>query len=392
MKVLCVTSLFPDKTRPTYAPFNLRQILSLARLSELSLISPVPWPHKLKAFARGIRIEPPAECRDLMEVHYPTYFYVPKVLRSSYGRSYYLSIRSIFNAVVRGFRPDVVYATWAYPDCYAAYLAAGERDLPLVVRVHGSDINDYMRFPSRRKRILEAVRGSDAVIVVSRALGDTLVEAGVERERIHLVYNGIDRSVFFPRDRLSSRRELGLKSDAKIVLFAGNLKRVKGIDILIEAFAGLNYPVGLELHILGEGPLKETMLSDVRELGIRERVFFHGAVPHAHVPLWLAASDLLCLPSRSEGTPNIVLEALACARPVAASNVGGVGEIISESDGILFPPEDVAGCRDALREALEREWKEESITCPAPSWGENASKLLTIFEGVVEARRRGHME
>ena len=335
MKVLSITSLFPDTTRPTFAPFNLKQMISLAGKADVRLISPVPWTHRLKMMLRGRAIGPPRECRGTMEVFYPTYFFVPKMLRSTYGWSYYASIRTVFNEQVDEFHPDVVYATWAYPDCYGAYVAAKKRGLPIVLRMHGSDINEYMRFPSRRRRILEAADGSGAVIVVSKALKRILVDAGVDPGKVHLVYNGIDGTVFFPRDREESRRALGLGTQTAIILFAGNLKHVKGVDVLLEAFGGLDVTRPAELHILGDGPLKGRLISDIKKLGLERRVFLHGSVPHAEIPVWLGASDLLCLPSRSEGTPNIVLEALACSRPVVASNVGGIGEIISESDGII---------------------------------------------------------
>ena len=318
MRVLSITSLFPDSTRKYFAPFNLKQIVAISRLVELRLIVPVPWTRALKLKLTRKRLIAPDECRDLFPIHYPVYFYLPGFLRSSYGMSYYLSIRSLFRSIVDEFKPEIVYSTWAYPDSYSAYLAARDVNLPLIIRVHGSDINEYMQDGARREKILEAIRYSSGVVVVSAALKRLLVEYGIEEEKLHLIYNGVDRDSFKPSDKFEAREKLGINSDKRVILFAGNLKWVKGVDLLVEAFAGLRDLNEVELHIVGDGPLRKRLVSMVSKLGLRGSVIFHGPIEHRMMPVWISACDILCLPSRAEGTPNIVLEALAGARPVVA--------------------------------------------------------------------------
>ena len=387
IKVLAITNLFPSSLTPTFAPFNKEQFISLARITEMRAIVPVPWVLAVKSRLKGERPLPPAECRGSIEVFYPTYFYTPKVLRSLYGSFYYHSIRTLFDRLVSTSRPDVVYATWAYPDCYAAAAAAKRWNIPVVARFHGSDVNEYLEYPSRRRRIIEVVDSSDAVVVVSKAMRDRLIAAGAEETKLNVVYNGIDRSLFMPSDKGGARGELGLDRDKRIILFAGNLKPVKGLDGLIRAVSRLDIE-DVELHLLGSGPLDSELRSTAAGSGAADRIFFHGAVSHDMIPRWISASDLVVLPSISEGTPNIILEALACSRPVVASRVGGVPEIVSSSSGILFPPGDDGALRSALRKALEREWNEDAIECPASSWEENAEALLRIFKGVSNRNAR----
>ncbi|MBD3178610.1 MAG: glycosyltransferase, partial [Candidatus Latescibacteria bacterium] len=253
MKILGITNLFPDRSRPGLAPFNRQQLNHLAGMNDLRLIVPVPWPHRLRAALSGKKIEPPSGCQEGMTVNYPTYFYTPLVLRNLYGRFYFHSIRTLFRRVVREFSPDLVYATWAYPDCYAASLLARQYGLPLVSRVHGSDINRLFRYRGRRKMILEGLNYSEAVISVSRPLKRKLVEYGVEDEKVKVVLNGIDRDLFRRSSRDEAREVTGISAGAEVILFAGNLRKGKGASLLVEAFRRLERPEA-QLHIIGEGP------------------------------------------------------------------------------------------------------------------------------------------
>jgi glycosyltransferase involved in cell wall biosynthesis len=384
MKVICITNLFPDVTRPGLAPFNKQQILHLAALHELRLIVPVPWPRYAALALRGRKPAPPEECRGLLKVYYPPSFYTPKILRGSYGAFYERSIAALFDRLVRADRPDVVYATWAYPDCFAAANLAGRREIPFVARIHGSDINEYMRYPDRKARILGAMRRAREVVSVSAALRKRLVAEGVEAGKIHVIYNGIDRGLFRPFDRGAARRELRLDESKRILLYAGNFEPVKGVDLLIEAFGRLE--AAAELHLIGDGPERRRLADLARALPPGKIVLFHGRVPHRLMGTWLNACDFFCLPSRAEGTPNVVLEALACRTPVVASDTGGIPEVVPAGSGILFRRGDAGALAAALGEALARGWDRERIECPAGSWTENARALGDVLARAAGSR------
>ncbi|MFA4948199.1 MAG: glycosyltransferase family 4 protein [Candidatus Krumholzibacteriia bacterium] len=378
MKVICITNLFPDVMRPGLAPFNKQQILHLAAFHELRLIVPVPWPRYAALVLHGRKPEPLEECRGLMTVHYPPYFYTPKIMRRSYGAFYERSIAALFDRLVRTDRPDVVYATWAYPDCFAAALLAGRYDIPFVARIHGSDINEHMEYPVRKRRILDTMRWAREVVSVSAALRKRLVAEGVDAGKIHVIYNGIDRGLFRPFDRGAARRELHLDESKRIVLYAGNFEPVKGIDILIEAFGKLD--TAAELHIVGDGPERRRLAGLARALPPEKKVMFHGRIPHRLMGTWLNACDVFCLPSLAEGTPNVVLEALACRTPVVAADTGGVPEVVSAGSGVLFRRGDAGALAGALTETLGRPWDRARIECPAGSWEDNARALGRLLE------------
>jgi glycosyltransferase involved in cell wall biosynthesis len=108
------------------------------------------------------------------------------------------------------------------------------------------------------------------------------------------------------------------------------------------------------------------------------------------VAVWMAASDLVTLPSYMEGCPNVVLEALASGRPVVASSVGGIPEILSEECGRLVPPGDSGALALALQSVLERSWDAEAISARGSrSWETVAAELMEVFEILLSSRRGG---
>lgn len=387
MKVVCVTNLFPDSTRPGFASFNRQQLVYLSDIHDVYVICPVAWPRILSLAVKGLRPEPPEGCTGL-KVVYPAYYYTPKMLRDQYWRFYYMSVMKTFRQVVNDFKPDLVYATWAYPDCRAAARLAEKAGLPLVSRVHGSDINDYFRHTGRKRLILEGMRRSDAVISVNENLASILRSAGVAPEKIHVVYNGINRDIFGPSDRAAARKELGLDPDFRMILFAGNLKPVKGIDLLVKAFSGLE-DTRIHLHILGTGPEWAQLKAIAQVERVSDRVFFHGNIRHDDMSIWYNAADLFCLPSLNEGTPNVILEALACGLPVVASDTGGIPEMITPESGALFECGDSLSLQKMLGESFATDWDREKIDCPAGTWENNARKLSDVLEQVYHSFRTG---
>ncbi|MBD3178225.1 MAG: glycosyltransferase, partial [Candidatus Latescibacteria bacterium] len=113
--------------------------------------------------------------------------------------------------------------------------------------------------------------------------------------------------------------------------------------------------------------------------GAKGRIFLHGRVDHGEMVRWYNSCDILCLPSLAEGTPNVILEALACSVPVVASSTGGIPDIVDAESGLLFPPGELSPLARAIGEALDRKWDRDRIKCPSGSWQENASELSGIF-------------
>jgi glycosyltransferase involved in cell wall biosynthesis len=283
---------------------------------------------------------------DGLTVDRPRYWFPPKILRSRYGHCYRWSIRKTFANAVKEFQPDIVFAPWAYPDGWAAANLARERKLPAVVQVHGSDLKLLDDFPSRRKRTIEAVTQADGVVAVSQDLAKDVTVLGAKRVRV--IYDGVDASLFQPAaDKPAARARANLKSSGKNVLFVGNLVPVKSVHTLIQAMKGID----ANLVVIGDGPLRDSLILEALAAGVPSR--FRGSLPLEQLPAYYQAADLLVLPSRSEGVPNVLLEASACGLPWIASNVGGIPEIAHLGASRVVPPGEVPALRTAIIEMLE---------------------------------------
>ena len=243
-------------------------------------------------------------------------------------------------------RSQVVHCHWTICGLIG-YLATRGRRRPLVLTVRGSDVHLFsdglMGKLSRR-----IWRSMDVIIAVSEDLGRALEEKGVERSRIRVVYNGV-REEFKPGSREAARQKLDLPPTRFIALFLGILAPVKGVEVLLQAVEKTAAPDLLQV-LVGDGPLRAELEQQAREGGFESNVHFAGQRPREEIVDWLNAADLLVLPSFSEGRPNVVLEAMACGRPVVASRVGGVPELVCDGvTGLLLPAGDSAALSAAIR-------------------------------------------
>ena len=193
-----------------------------------------------------------------------------------------------------------------------------------------------------------------------------------------MVYNGIDKTVFLPGDQTAARALLGLPASRRCILYIGNLKRDKGVFDLLQAFGRLASEVPqVDLEFVGTGPAARELAESIVAAGLATRVRLRGARPYAEMPQWLAACDVLCLPSHAEGVPNVVVEAQASGRPVVASAVGGVPEVLRAGAGLLVPARDVDALARALMETLNSTWDADQMVrdCPLRTWDESAQQL-----------------
>jgi glycosyltransferase involved in cell wall biosynthesis len=289
----------------------------------------------------------------------------------------YYSLRSHVAALRRDFPFEVILAAWSYPDAYAAARLAEEFGCPLVTKVLGSDINEIARHPALRRQIVYALGRSYRTIAVSQALRAKVIELGIPADRVIAHHNGVNGDQFTLQDRQAVRRKLELPGDRKLICYVGNFKPEKGVDVLIEAMGRVatSGRQDVDLVMIGGGPLEDSLRASARRLGIESRVRFAGRRLHTEVGDWISACDVFCLPSRREGCPNVVLEGLASGRPVVATAVGGVPELINTRNGILTPSEDAGALAHALLDALERPWNPQELRSSVESLSWDAISL-----------------
>jgi glycosyltransferase involved in cell wall biosynthesis len=382
-KVLVLTSHHPSRRQPARAVYGYYTYRALSRYCDIRFLSPWAWWTRAR-FPRDL-VHPPRERWDDLDIDYPPYWSIPGAT-ALHAVAMYASLLRRVDALHRAFPFEVMLTAWAYPDGTAAALLADRLRVPLIATVLGSDINELPRIRSLGFQIVRGLRRAERVVSVSEALRDEVEKLGIARDKLVVQHNGVDGEVFAIRDKRAARAELGLSEDRPLVGYVGNLAHEKGPDVLVAAMAKVP---GADLAIIGAGAIQPALEDQARALGVADRVRFLGRKVHDEIPRWINAFDVFCLPSRREGCPNVVLEALASGRPVVASRVGGVPELLRKDNGLLVPPDRPAELGAALESALSRAWDPDALraTVPSLSWDAVARTYDRLIEEVVSSFR-----
>jgi teichuronic acid biosynthesis glycosyltransferase TuaC len=390
MRVLVVTRQFPSAVDPHFAPFNRQQFVALSRRCEVEVLGSIPWLPGARALGRwsdaGRLAGVPREERiEGIPVVHPRYAYLPRVGYLAGGALYAASLAP--EVLRRRGRHDVVLGSWAFPDGVGAVALARLLGVPAVVKVHGSDMNVLARIPSVARNLRWGLPRARRVVAVSRPLADVVASFGVPPDRIDVVLNGVDAELFHPRDRAEARAALGHGDDGRPwLLYVGRLEEAKGVLDLLEAFTALSRRrPGIRLAVVGDGSARPALERAAAELG--DRLLLAGRRPLAEVPLWMAASQALVLPSWAEGTPNVVLEALACGRRVVATAVGGIPDLLADERlGKLVPPRNVDQLAEAMERAAEASYDPERVAEVGArgGWDESARSLEASLRAALD--------
>jgi teichuronic acid biosynthesis glycosyltransferase TuaC len=285
--------------------------------------------------------------------------------------------------MIRAFQADVILNFLLYPAGFAALSVGRKLRLPVVLGSIGSDLN-AIPDPLSRWLTRKALYGASRIIAKSKDLRARAVSMGADPDTTHVIENGCDENIFFLRSREASRRELKIPQAAELILFVGRMHHRKGVGELLDAVTALSPKRrNLRLVYIGDGPELRPMQDKVQTRGLGNHVQFAGACSSDEVAQWLAAANLLALPSYSEGCPNAVIEALSCGRPVVATAVGGIPDLVKPDCGILVPVGQALELKDALDTALNTDWNEAAIAegCRR-SWKQVAQETLAICEGL----------
>lgn len=394
MKILVITSLFPNTMEPEKGMYNKQQILELSKLCELKVVAPVPWSPNINIRQQWnlfSRVSQKGSI-DGVEVFHPRYFITPKIGRSFYAFLFYISLYRNIKVIYKFFKFDLIYAPWVYPDGVGSYYIAKKINIPIVTGVLGSDVNVYANYFFRKKIIADALKNSQLVIAVSSALKDKVLSLGVSQDKVKVILNGINSNLFKPCDQEEIKNKLNLSKEKKYILFIGNLYAIKGVEFLIESFKNISFNnKNIELLIIGDGDLKEQLIRKVNYLEIRDKVSFLGRKPHNELPDWINCCDVFCLPSIHEGCPNVVLESLACGKPVVASNVGGIPELITSDEyGFLVASGNCKELTAAIQIALEKKWNPELLRKKVAdfTWENNAKVLYQEFNKIFLSQEK----
>ena len=243
--------------------------------------------------------------------------------------------------IITGEKIDVVNAHWVIPSGFLALICTlllgklNGINIPVIVTARGSDLKVFNEKKLYKPLIEKTLNNASKVICVSHDLKNITLQMGVKEQDVVFIPPGVNLDEFKPRDKHELRRELCIALDTFVAIFVGNLKQIKNVYTLIDVIKQVSETQKILLLIIGDGPEKEKLIKKVEYLNMGN-VIFHGSTSHTEMPKYLSASDILILPSQSEGLPLCIQEAMACGTPVIANDVGGVSWLLQNGEnGIL---------------------------------------------------------
>lgn len=240
-------------------------------------------------------------------------------------------------------RPDIVNIHFVRHDAIYFLLLRPWFRYKVVLTGHGSDI---MAPQKHNARLLPHLfPRADAVTVVNTRLAERVRACpGVDERRVHVIPNGVDFEYWGRRSVTPLRN-----GRAPVVITVGRLEQIKGHDVLIRAMAVLRQRIPeASLVIVGDGKSRAELEQLAVEQGVHRATTFAGALGSTDVRNLLHRADVFALPSRSEGMPLALLQAMAAGVPPVATWVGGVTDVIDGASGLLVPPDEPVALADAL--------------------------------------------
>jgi teichuronic acid biosynthesis glycosyltransferase TuaC len=388
IRLLTFSTLFPHAARPNHGIFvenRLRHLLA-SQQAISTVLAPVPWfPSRSGRFgdwALNARA-PTAETRHGIAISHPRYPVIPKIgMLAAPWLLFRAMVPQVARLLAEGHRFDAIDAHYIYPDGVAATWLGRRFGLPVVMTARGTDVNLIPRHRGPRRLIQGAIRDASAIIAVSAALKQVLVELGAPPDKVTVLRNGVETDLFHPPvDRTAARAALGLKGPTLISV--GGLIERKGHHRTIEAMRQLP---GFELLIAGEGPERERLSGLVASFGLSDRVRLLGPRPHRELPALYGAADASVLASSREGWANVLLESMACGTPVVAANIWGNPEVVRTPEaGVIYEPNTPDGLAAGVRRLFSSLPDRETTRAYAEpfSWDETTAGQLALFRRVI---------
>ena len=385
LRVLTLSTLYPDTSRPNFGPFVEYQTRGLAGHPhvELQVVSPIGIPPLGRFHPRykALAALPEVETWNGLTVHRPRFLHLPGT-GGRYGAGAIVrAVTPLLKQLRATFAFDVIDAEFFWPDGPAAIAVGKALGVPVSIKARGADIHYWGTNPATAAQVIAAGKAADGMLAVSSALKYDMIALGMPEGRITVHYTGIDRSRFHVRDRAAAKAALGVSGP--LLVSVGALIERKGHRIVIEALKQLP---DATLVIIGQGEDRAALEAQATALG--NRVRFLGSQPHDVIADWLAAADAMVLMSASEGLANAWVESLASGTPVVVSDVGGAREVIDCPEaGVLAQP-NPASVAGAIMQvlALDADRQAVAATVDRFSWEANTAALYDHLKAVAARR------
>jgi glycogen(starch) synthase len=288
---------------------------------------------------------------------------------------------------VNEWKPEAIISFFGIPAGAVSWLTRGFTKAPYIVSLRGGDVPgfrpyDFAFYHRMVAPLLHRVwRHAGAVVANSHGLAD-LARAFDRRVPIEVIPNGVDTTRYQgPENRNWTFPKM---------LWVGRLVYQKGLDVLVEALGDLK-SLPWELTLIGDGPIRATLEQQALQKGIADRIFFTGWLDREEMDRFYHEANLFVFPSRHEGMPNALLEAMACGLPVIASRIAGNEELVIPGEtGLLVPPQDSGALRKALETLLTAPENRKKMGIAARqrvethyTWEQVARQYFTLLQDVA---------
>ena len=399
IRILVISRLYPNRLNNSHGIFVHRQIEHLIRnRCKAIVVAPKPWSPKILWFRKKWRnygLIPKHDRLSDIELYYPSYLRFPGKWNYPFsGILVFFCIIKLIRRIRKEFQFEIIYSNTDVTDGHASILLAKRFGIPVVLMSRG-ELNIWPHTGKLANLACKKVLNEcDQIITVSNDLKQIAENLARPKVRIQVVYNGCDTEMFRDLgDKSRIRQDLKFPKDAMVLMYLGSIEKDKGVYELFEAFDALakRYKK-LHLIMIGDGPDRDAINFLARKSGCQNRMWTPGGKINSELPLWLNASDIFVFPSHYEGLPNSVMEAMACERPVVATNIGGIPEIVEEGvTGYLVKVGDVKSLvlkidallsNESLRKTMGMKGRKKLLS--HSSWDRNALKLAGILRNSVK--------
>jgi glycosyltransferase involved in cell wall biosynthesis len=278
---------------------------------------------------------------------------------------------------------SIIHVHWL-PNALPALILRKIYGTPFIVTVRGSE-QAYINSRLFRSIVKNIINYSEYIISVSARLRKEMINTYGNNNKILYIPNGVNH--------VSAVNNEAFNDNELKMIFVGNLTLNKAVHVLLRSLTNLKIKAGFHLSIIGEGPERDNLQLLTRSYGLNGKVEFKGNIDHQEVFRVIQTNCVLVLPSFSEGTPNVIKEAMVCARPVIATNVGGTPELIEHGvNGLLFEPGDHKTLSDHITYLAEnREVVREMglkgrqfIIDQDLTWENTAKQYMKIYKNILE--------
>ena len=394
-RVLSIATLYPNAHTPRFGTFVARQFEALAARGDwdVTVVNPIGVPPVVFGRYKSLADAAVSGEEGGVQVLRPRFTLIPGVggpfNPAMIARAVLPLVRKLH--AIAPF--DLVDAQFFYPDGPAAAQIATVLSLPLSIKARGADISHWGYKSYANQKMRAAAAQADGLLAVCDMLARDMAAIGLPYDKVTVHYTGLDRALFRPLDRATSRRRLAeefginVPPAERLVAAVGALIPRKGQHFVIRALAQVP---DTQLVLVGTGPDQSAVKQLVSELGLSARVHFLGSLNHDDLPTILSAADAMALPSASEGLANAWVEALACGTPLVITDVGGARELLTggNPEAGRLVARDSGAIAAGLREVFAAGVTPEVVARSADrfSWQANAAALAEYYESLLAQR------